>query len=201
VILADNDSGGRNHAMRKAALAHPIARTVKIIEFPELPAKGDVSDYLQNASASDLEKRVSNAPFWTLASTKEENGWRKSVITASALKIKTFLPVKLVVPGYISEGVTIFAGKPKIGKSWLLYDVCLACTADRFVLGQIKPIQGDVLYLALEDSHRRLKKRLEKLWPDGAWPSRLTLATEWKKSDGGGSKNSRNGVIPSTGPS
>jgi hypothetical protein len=92
----------------------------------------------------------------------------------------------LVVPGYIPEGVTIFAGKPKIGKSWLLYDVCLACTADRFVLGQIKPIQGDVLYLALEDSHRRLKKRLEKLWPDGAWPSRLTLATDWKKSDGGG---------------
>lgn len=186
VILADNDVGGRNHALRKAALAYSVARTVRLIEFPELPPKGDVSDYLQSASASDLEKRVSSCPFWTSASTKEESGWRRSVITASALKTKTFLPVKLVVPGYISEGVTIFAGKPKIGKSWLLYDVCLACTADRFVLGQIKPIQGDVLYLALEDSHRRLKKRLEKLWPEGAWPSRLTLATEWKKSDGGG---------------
>ena len=54
--------------------------------------------------------------------------------------------------------MTIFAGKPKIGKSWLLYDLCLASAADRFVLGQIKPIQGDVLYLALEDSERRLKR-------------------------------------------
>jgi hypothetical protein len=186
VIFADNDVGGQTHSSRKAALAYPVARSVKIVEFPELPPKQDVSDFLQHASSADLETRISQAPFWAPAVAKPEVGWRASVITASALKTKTFNPVQVVVPGYISEGVTIFAGKPKIGKSWLLYDVCLACTADRFVLGQIKPSQGDVLYLALEDSHRRLKKRLEKLRPDGAWPSRLTLATDWKKSDGGG---------------
>jgi RecA-family ATPase len=75
--------------------------------------------------------------------------------------------------------VTIFAGKPKIGKSSFLYDVCLATAADRFVLGDIKPTQGDVLYLALEDSQRRLKKRLDKLWPHGDPPKaceRLQLA-------------------------
>jgi AAA domain-containing protein len=186
VILADNDAGGRDHASRKAALAYPVAKSVKLIEFPELPPKGDVSDYLKGATTSDLERRVSEASPWTPPATRVVSGWRNSVITASDLKSKTFNPVKYVVPGYIAEGVTIFAGKPKIGKSWLLYDVCLATAADRFVLGEIKPIQGDVLYLALEDSERRLKKRLEKLWPDGAWPTRLTLSTEWKKADGGG---------------
>ena len=64
--------------------------------------------------------------------------------------------------------------------------MCLAAAADRFVLGDIKPAQGDVLYLALEDSQRRLKKRLDKLWPRGDWPDRLTLTTEWKKADAGG---------------
>jgi hypothetical protein len=54
------------------------------------------------------------------------------------------------------------------------------------VLGDIKPTQGDVLYLALEDSQRRLKKRLDKLWPHGDWPDRLTLTTEWKRADQGG---------------
>jgi hypothetical protein len=108
------------------------------------------------------------------------------VITASALKDKTFKALRYVVPGYIPEGVTIFAGKPKIGKSWLLYDICLACAADRFVLGTIKPAQGDVLYLALEDSERRLQKRLEKLCSAGSWPDRLTLATEWRRADAGG---------------
>ena len=83
------------------------------------------------------------------ATEKQVTGWRKAIISASALKAKAFSPVSYVVPGYIPEGVTIFAGKPKIGKSWLLYDVCLASAADRFVLGTIKPVQGDVLYLAL----------------------------------------------------
>jgi hypothetical protein len=185
VVFADNDPGGREHAVRKAHLAYSVAKSVKLIEFPELPAKGDVSDYLETASASDLERRVSEAPLWTRPD-EAVGGWRGSVITASDLKSKTFSPVKYVVPGYIPEGVTIFAGKPKIGKSWLLYDLCLASAANRFVLGQIKPIQGDVLYLALEDSERRLKKRLEKLWPDGDWPAQLTLTTTWRKADAGG---------------
>ena len=31
-----------------------------------------------------------------------------------------FAPINFVVPGLIAEGLTLFAGKPKIGKSWLL---------------------------------------------------------------------------------
>jgi hypothetical protein len=186
VVLADNDAGGRDHALRKAAVAYPVAKSVKVVEFPELPLKGDISDYLQAASAGDLNRRVTETRIWTPPPGKSPTDWRSAVITASDLKDKTFSPVKYVVPGYIPEGVTIFAGKPKIGKSWMLYDVCLASAADRFVLGEIKPIQGDVLYLALEDSERRLKKRLEKLWPGGAWPVRLKLAVDWRKADAGG---------------
>jgi len=186
VILADNDVGGRSHAVRKAALAHQVAKSVKIIEFLELPTKSDVSDYLEEASVLQLQQRVAEAPSWVPEPSKAGKGWRASVITASELKGKKFNPVRYVVPGYIAEGVTIFAGKPKIGKSWMLYDICLASAADRFVLGEIKPSQGDVLYLALEDSQRRLKKRLEKLWPMGSWPTQLTLATEWHKADAGG---------------
>jgi hypothetical protein len=186
VILADNDAGGREHAVKKAALAYPVAASVKIIEFPELDPKGDVSDFLQAASTAELESRVDATACWHPQRNDEAGGWRSAVITASELKTKAFSPVRYVVPGYIPEGVTIFAGKPKVGKSWLLYDVCLAAAADRFVLGTVKPSQGDVLYLALEDSQRRLKRRLEKLWPSGDWPSRLTLATEWKRADAGG---------------
>lgn len=189
VILADNDIGGRNHALRKAALAYPVAGSVKLVEFPDLPPKGDVSDFLQSASVSDLENRVKGTPAWKPAGTAQGSGWRSIVISASDLKVREFSPVKFVLAGYISEGITIFAGKPKIGKSWLLYDVCLACTSDRFVLGDIKPVQGDVLYLALEDSHRRLKKRLQKLLPFGEWPARLTLTTQWRRADEGGIKD------------
>jgi predicted ATP-dependent serine protease len=36
-------------------------------------------------------------------------------------------------PGLIPEGLTIIAGKPKIGKSWLALDICIAVAMDRFV--------------------------------------------------------------------
>jgi hypothetical protein len=187
VVLADNDISGQAHAVKKAERAHLAgAASVRLIQFPELPPKGDVSDYLAGASVASLLSRVQEtAPAVPKHSGRPAN-WKDAVISASDLKQKVFKPVRYLVPGYISEGVTIFAGKPKVGKSWLLYDVCVACAGDRFTLGDIKPSQGDVLYLALEDSQRRLKKRLEKLCPIGSWPGRLTLATQWKRADEGG---------------
>jgi hypothetical protein len=46
VILPDNDEPGRKHAREVAATLDPIALTVKIVELPGLPPKGDVSDWL-----------------------------------------------------------------------------------------------------------------------------------------------------------
>ena len=68
-----------------------------------------------------------------------------------------------------------------------MYDLCIGITMNRFILGEIKPAQGDVLYLALEDSERRLQRRMAKLVPSGApWPSTLTLKTEWRRLHEGG---------------
>jgi hypothetical protein len=189
VVLSDNDSAGRSHAQKKAAVASTVAAGVRVVEFPDLPPKADVTDYLANAAAEDLEQRARDTPLWSApapAPAESKRSWRDGVISASELKQKTFQPVRFVLPGYIPEGVTVFAGKPKIGKSWLLYDICIACASDRFVLGSIKPAQGSVLYLALEDSQRRLKRRLAKLYPGDSWPAGLTLATEWQRADVGG---------------
>ena len=181
---------GRDHARKKAAVAHPVALSVRLVEFPELPAKGDVTDYLQIASVAELKLRVSEAPLWQpppdMRTAAPRASWESRIISANQLKQKVFKPVRYVLPGYIPEGLTIFAGKPKAGKSWLLYDICVASAADRFVLGSIKPVQGDVLYLALEDSQRRLKQRLDKLYPSESWPAELKLVTEWSRADAGG---------------
>jgi len=112
--------------------------------------------------------------------------WSEGLITAAALQTKQFKPVRIILPELIPEGVTVLAGKPKIGKSFLALDVCIAVAAGRFVLGETKPVAGDALYLALEDSQRRLKKRMDKLMQAQAWPERLQLHTEWKRLDQGG---------------
>jgi hypothetical protein len=66
VIPADNDEAGQQHAQEKAARAHAAsAASIKIVEFPELPLKGDVSDFIAaGGTAEGLYQRVHTALFW-----------------------------------------------------------------------------------------------------------------------------------------
>ena len=110
-----------------------------------------------------------------------------SLLSASDLRTKVFPPIKYVVPGFIVEGCTLLAGRPKLGKSWLVLDMALAVADNRFTLNQ-QCVEGDVLYLALEDNQRRLKGRIDKILGPLAerWPARLQLATECPRSNEGG---------------
>jgi AAA domain len=119
----------------------------------------------------------------------KSGGWAAHVFTAAELKAMTLPEVSYVVPGLIPEGLSIFAGRPKIGKSWLGLDLALGISSDDgHVLGGIEVTHGDVLYCALEDNPRRLQRRITKLlWPSSVeWPKRLTLATRWRRLDQGG---------------
>ena len=154
------------------------------------PKPRDANDILTNGGTSGLRDALDGATPIVPPERKREiqQGWRSQIVKASELQSMTFPPVRHILPGYISEGATILAGKPKVGKSWLTLDLCLAAAANRFTLGTLKPTHGDVLYLALEDNNRRLKRRLSKIWPssEALWPERLVLVTDWKRADEGG---------------
>ncbi len=70
VIIPDNDEPGRKHAGHVAAQLRGIAKRVRVLDlaakYPQLPAKGDVSDYLLMAGAPDgveaLKKWTDEAP-------------------------------------------------------------------------------------------------------------------------------------------
>jgi hypothetical protein len=71
------------------------------------------------------------------------------------------------VPGILPIGLAILAGAPKVGKSWLALQIAQAVAAGGYVLDQ-KVEKGSILYLALEDSPRRLQDRMKKQnWPIG----------------------------------
>jgi len=72
-------------------------------------------------------------------------------IRASELQALQFPPIKYVIPGYIVEGLTIFAGRPKLGKSWCCLDWGGAVASGGVAFGSIQCEEGDVLYLALVD--------------------------------------------------
>jgi putative DNA primase/helicase len=61
-ILVDNDDVGRRHTAQVAAHLAPFAGSVRIIELPDLPEHGDVSDWLaEGHTAEELREEREDA--------------------------------------------------------------------------------------------------------------------------------------------
>ncbi len=128
--------------------------------------------------------------------TGKKESRRPQVRSAQELRGREFDPIRYVVTGYIAEGCTLLAGRPKLGKSWLVLEMGLAVAMGGVCLGGILCEQGDVLYLALEDNERRLQKRIDKvLGPLHEWPQSFQYATEWPRASDGGLEAIREWIL------
>ena len=189
LILEDNDEAGRKRALAAAGNLHGKAKTIRIVRLSDLPEGGDVSDWL-DADLRRADKLVDlcvDTPEWAPDIAKPISQPTAAPLDARTLMTMTFQPIKYVVPGIIVEGLTLLAGKPKLGKSWLLLHAAVAVASNGFTLGEIHCAEGDVLYCALEDNMRRLQSRLTKLLGiSKSWPDRLHLQCEMPRlADGG----------------
>ncbi len=113
---------------------------------------------------------------------------RTRPMTAAELMAMEFEPTRWVVPGVLPEGLSLLVGKPKKGKSWMALGVCEAVAAGGVAFGTRRVEQGDTLYLALEDNHKRLQKRLKKVLNGAPAPDGMHLHTEWPRLDEGGAE-------------
>ncbi len=118
--------------------------------------------------------------------TEQVGAFKPTFIKASDLRVKEMPEHRWTVPGILAEGLALFVGRPKIGKSWWALVVAIAIAAGGVALGQIRVEAGDVLYLSLEDNERRLKARMTSVLGDSAWPNRLTFVCAWPRLDQGG---------------
>ncbi|MER6473753.1 AAA family ATPase [Streptomyces collinus] len=98
--------------------------------------------------------------------------------TADQLMAAHFPEPKWAVPGILAEGVSVLAGPPKVGKSWLSLGLGLSVAAGGNAFDSVPVQGGPVLYLALEDTPRRLQTRMGKLLGGQSAPAGLTLVTE-----------------------
>lgn len=65
VILPDNDEPGRKHAQQVANSLYGKTGSVKVLELPSLPEKGDVSDWLATGGTKEeLLRLAAEAPEW-----------------------------------------------------------------------------------------------------------------------------------------
>ena len=87
---------------------------------------------------------------------------------------------EFIIPGILPTGLTIFAGKPKQGKSWLALDIALKLSIGEKILNKIPLEQGKAIVLALEDTQYRLQSRMKMLLKEGGlMPGQLHLYTSF----------------------
>jgi hypothetical protein len=105
-----------------------------------------------------------------------------TIKSAAELLSIDFPDMKWIIPGLIGEGLTMINGSPKIGKSWLALSLAIAAANSGAFLGGgslgYTAIKTETLYMALEDTERRIHSRLKKL--DAPPNDKLKIATQWR---------------------
>lgn len=115
---------------------------------------------LPKAQRENLIKRLLQLPDLPLEEIATGGNGRNPFINGRVIMTTDWPEIIWAVPGIIPAGLTIFAGKSKLGKSWFMMQVAFAvATGGQFLDRPIE--QGKVLYLALEDSERRIKSRMK----------------------------------------
>jgi putative DNA primase/helicase len=162
VILADNDDAGRKHADDKATLANSAgAASIRVVHFPELPEKGDVSDFIASgATAEQLIERIDAAPLRERPPTVEfayptsgssKGGHGRLVMRCMA----DVQPEKIewLWPGRIAIGKqTLIGGEPGLGKSQITAALAAAVTTGAlWPCDEGRAPKGSVLILSAED--------------------------------------------------
>ncbi len=121
------------------------------------------------------------------------------IIVASELGFKDLHAPSYAVKDFFLDGTTQLFGKPKAGKSFLAMQAGLAVASGKPLFprsvsmyayanhpGGFETIQGDVLYLALEDSQLRLRDRAKSVFGSTDLPERLFFSTTWPSLVDGG---------------
>ena len=161
IILPDNDQPGEAHANQVAANLIGVAERVKRVDLPNLPAKGDVVDWLD--AGNDLEGLLAEVKAAAIMSVAPEANAAVADVTDDGLDYFDFVdedylmnmpPIEWAVgendDGLITaHGLSMIYGPPGSGKSFISLDMAL-CQAHGIDWQGIETKQGDVLYIAGE---------------------------------------------------
>src|SRR5262249_38993307 len=110
------------------------------------------------------------------------------IVNAQTIQETEYTEPIFVVEKILHEGATIVASRPKFGKSWLALQIGIAVATGMDALGRFRVVRpGRVLYLALEDTPRRIHDRLAALLSTGTDLSRIDFLFDLpeKLGDGG----------------
>jgi hypothetical protein len=170
-VIPDNDEPGRRHAKTVAASLSGKASSVRVVDLtsdtPDLPEKGDVSDWLDlGGNPSDLMRISQSAPEWRPDETGNEPELLEDNTLPTAVPFvlgdPTKIPPREFIYGghYVRKFVTATAGIGGAGKSTIIVVEALSIATGRNLLGQQVIESCPVWYANLEDPEDEICRRL-----------------------------------------
>lgn len=156
VILPDNDDAGREHADKVARSLAGNASRVRVVELPNLPRKGDVSDWLKaGGTVEALHELVDQSPVWRpKAATRLPVVWYGDEDAAPPL---SWLVKGLLVDG----GLSAIYGPPGTSKTFVALDLALHVAHGRDWFGR-RVTPAAVVYVSGEGASGMLLRM--KAW-------------------------------------
>ena len=180
VILPDNDEPGRKHAAAVAETLLSVAASVRIVELPGLPAKGDITDWREAGGTIERFRELTEAaaPIDAAALSEVRLRWgataqgpdlpalqaRAGLLITRRMADIEAKPISWLWPGRIARGkVSIIAGNPGLGKSQITASIAASVTTGGCwpVDRQRAPLGGVIFLTAEDDAADTLRPRLE----------------------------------------
>ena len=124
-----------------------------------------------NNSISNSDPKINDPASKTKESVRDKRRKMQSMfdpnslytISMTELYQNTYKSRSAIIEGVLYPGTYLLAGAPKIGKSFLVAQLAYHVSTGKELWGyQVR--QGTVLYLALEDDHRRLQERMYRMF-------------------------------------
>jgi KaiC/GvpD/RAD55 family RecA-like ATPase len=171
VVLRDNDEAGLKHQLQILSSLHGKVKSLKKLELPGLPEKGDVTDWVElkvsqgrslESIAEELCSLADGAPEWRPESETFKAPVHWKWLDVADIQKWEVTPLQPIIVGIIAAGNFVFvAAQSQTGKTLLFLYVARKIVTggmlfDRF---EIKPVEK-VLYLVLEDPDRRIQERI-----------------------------------------
>jgi hypothetical protein len=162
IVIPDKDEPGRKHALQVAESLVGKLASLKILELPDLPAKGDVSNWLEaGGNREQLETLEVAAPEYTLSESKSRATMRFTRL--GDLLNEPEEQVSWLVEDHLpAAGDSLLVAKPKVGKSTLARCLALAVARGEDFLGR-KTTRGAVFYLALEEKRSEVRRHFRAM--------------------------------------
>jgi len=199
-VIQEPDTGGASFVKNVAALLRSWQWPGRAFAMT-LPGAKDSNDLHKRdwkAFPTAFQQALGQAtliwePPVTPASKETPASLPAGLIPLQTLLARSFSASSWVVHDLLPVGLTLLAGKPKHGKSWLALSAALAIASDGQVLDAYEAERGEVLYLALEDTERRLQERVKQLLAAHSTPLTLSdtstgieFALTWPRLEQGG---------------